>query len=640
MSETCLNLFTRNSGAISRILNGAVIRCEGAFATRKFNGIILAIVLVLALVPAPGRAAEGPTEITIIHDSHVHGNFATGKLTIAQKAQVINEIRARKPGALFVGNGDDLGTSVLSNEFRGSHVVDAFNKMGMVVDGVGNHDFDMGPENFLARVRESQFTWVTANLRDARTGQAFGREAGVREFIIALVDGLQVGFTSLGPANLRESTSPGPDVQAWGYAEAMRDVLPRMRAAGADVVVVLSHICGPEAEALAAQVPGIDAIVGDHCAQALEQPKVVGNTIISRVGDKYRYVGELTLQVAGGRVVGHRFTRHEISEQTPADPAIDTLMKDYNTRLAVSLNQVIGRTAVTLDARKAANRLHETLLGDFVADVTRQSVGADIGLINGGNVRAERYYFPGPLSRKDVIDMLPFTNYIVKLEVSGAAVLAALENGVSQIELGAGRFPQVSGVTFHLDTMQPAGSRVSNVKVGGKALDPAATYTLATNSFMAGGGDGFGMLEGARVLIDANSAPMLTTAIIDAIATAGTIAPQPEGRIVPVAGVNLTVDQPALHVGPAVASLDVAPGYHYETVFTPLRAVVELYGGEVEWLPALYAAWVKMPWGTTLWVMAGTDGYLQNDRLVVPPSILHRLGINTDVGRWAIDLSL
>ena len=230
----------------------------------------------------------------------------------------------------------------------------------------------------------------------------------MREFVIARIDGVQVGFTGLAPANTRESSSPGPYLQVLGYAEAMRDVLPKMRA-------------------------------------------------------------------AGGQVAGFQFTRHEITEQTPADPAIGALMKQYNDKLSLSLNQVIGSTAVTFDARKAANRLHETLLGDFIADVTRQSVGAEVGFINGGNIRAERYYLPGPLTKKDVIDILPFTNYIVKLAVSGEALLAALENGVSQMERGAGRFPQVSGVSFMLDPTQPAGQRVSEVRAGGKPLDLAAT---------------------------------------------------------------------------------------------------------------------------------------------------------------------
>ena len=113
---------------------------------------------------------------------------------------------------------------------------------------------------------------------------------------------------------------------------------------------------------------------------------------------------------------------------------------------------------------------------------------ADIAIVNGGGIRGNKEYPPGPITRRDVLTELPFGNRTVKLEVTGATVLAALENGLSGVEIAAGRFPQVSGLTVNADITKPAGQRVVAVKVGNQPLDPAATYTLATNDYMFGRG--------------------------------------------------------------------------------------------------------------------------------------------------------
>jgi 5'-nucleotidase / UDP-sugar diphosphatase len=131
-----------------------------------------------------------------------------------------------------------------------------------------------------------------------------------------------------------------------------------------------------------------------------------------------------------------------------------------------------------------------------------------------------------------VLAELPFGNVTVLIELSGADVKAALENGVSQVESGAGRFPQVSGLSFTYDARQPAGSRVVEVKVGGEALDPAATYRVATNDFLASGGDGYTALTRGRSIVDASAGNLMASTVINYMtALGGTVAPKVEGRI-------------------------------------------------------------------------------------------------------------
>jgi 2',3'-cyclic-nucleotide 2'-phosphodiesterase/3'-nucleotidase len=158
--------------------------------------------------------------------------------------------------------------------------------------------------------------------------------------------------------------------------------------------------------------------------------------------------------------------------------------------------------------------------------------------MNGGGIRTDTLYFedaseddPADITRRVVVDILPFPNNVVELEITGETLLAALENGVSRIEEGAGRFPQVSGITYTYDPAAEPGDRIVDATAGGEPVDPAATYTLATNDFVSGGGDGYSMLGDATVLVSSNEGALLSDLVIKTIEDAGTISPTTEGRI-------------------------------------------------------------------------------------------------------------
>ena len=119
----------------------------------------------------------------------------------------------------------------------------------------------------------------------------------------------------------------------------------------------------------------------------------------------------------------------------------------------------------------------------------------------------------------------------VLLKLSGADLLETLENGVSQVEDGAGRFPQVSGMTFSYDASAPAGSRIVEILVGGEPLDPSRTYKLATNSYIFGGGDGYEALSRGKALIDPAAGTLAAGMVMDYVAAKGEVAPAVEGRI-------------------------------------------------------------------------------------------------------------
>ncbi|MGQ0548197.1 MAG: bifunctional metallophosphatase/5'-nucleotidase, partial [Armatimonadota bacterium] len=209
-------------------------------------------------------------------------------------------------------------------------------------------------------------------------------------------------------------------------------------------------------------------------------------------------------------------------------------VKRYADQMSRELDVVIGRTSVPLDARNTAVRGGESALGNFIADVMRRAVDADVAITNGGGIRTNALFPAGEIKRRDVVAWLPFGNVIVKARLSGEAIRAALENGVSQVEAQGGRFAQVSGLTYTYSRGRPAGSRITSVSIGGRPLDPAALYTLATNDFMLNGGDGYATIKAGEVIISAAGGPVMANTVVDAIRQAGTIAPRVEGRITAV----------------------------------------------------------------------------------------------------------
>jgi len=494
-----------------------------------------------ALFAFPALAAGDVTEITLLHDTQFSGDFGDESLNLAHYAALVNRIRSSKPNVLWVGGGDDLASSALSSLFLGEHMVDALNAAGLDFDTFGNHEFDYGPENLAARMAQSKFTWVSANVVDRATGNAFAAAQGGARYAIVDLGGVKVGITGIALGATATASKPGPGVLVLDPEEALRGLVPVMRAAGADIVVVLSHEQAAVTERLAESVPGVDVFIGDHEQATLPQPKVIGNAIVSRVGGGFDYLGELTLRVADGKIVDWEFTLHDLKAliaegRLYPDRATQRVIQEYEAKAPHALQEEIGRTATPLDARIDVVRARESALGNFFADAMRRWADADAALINGGGLRGNQVYGPGTLTHKDIFEIMPFGNFAVKLRLSGADLLAALEHGVAAVEMLEGRFPQVSGVAFAFDPSRPAGSRIVEATINGRPIDPEATYTLATYDFLADGGSGYSMFVNAERVIPARSGELVTTIVIEAIREAGTIAPVEEGRIREVGG--------------------------------------------------------------------------------------------------------
>ena len=225
--------------------------------------------------------------------------------------------------------------------------------------------------------------------------------------------------------------------------------------------------------------------------------------------------------------------RYVDTKNIKEDTAIAFKVKSYEDLLGKELDVKIGETFSELDSRKKTVRTEEAAIGNLIIDAMREGVKAEIGLTNGGGIRAKKIYAPGTkITRRDILSELPFGNVVVKLELTGSQILEALENGVSEVERNSGRFPQVSGMSFTYNPKAKAGSRINSVKVGNSPLSKGRTYTMATNDFLAKGGDGYSVFKKGKVIIDASGAKLMASMVMDYIKAKGSVSPKVEGRII------------------------------------------------------------------------------------------------------------
>lgn len=448
---------------------------------------------------------------------------------LARVATLRKNILAGSPNTLFFLSGDTISPSVASTVFKGEQVIAVWNAIGLDYAALGNHEFDFGNDVLIQRMKESKFVWLGSNVIDRDTGKTFN---GMPPYVIRNFDGVKIGIIGLLTTDTKTSSSPGDNVRFIDPIATARRLVPQMRAAGARIIIAVTHLAMSEDKNLA-RTGLIDVILGGHEHELLQSQ--AGRTPIFKWGSDARTLGRIDLNInpTTRRIESIDWAGIPVTDATPDDPAAAAIINEYETRLSAEMDKPIGRTAVTLDALNANVRNRETNLGNLIADSLRQGTNSDVVIFNGGSIRANTTFAIGALTKRDVISILPFQNPVVKIEATGAQIKAALENGVSRVveESESGRFPQVSGLAFEYDGRNPSGSRVVKVTVNGEPLDEKKTYSLSSNAYLIGGGDGYTMFKGAKFLINEESAEIDSTILADFIKAAGEVAPKVEGRI-------------------------------------------------------------------------------------------------------------
>jgi 2',3'-cyclic-nucleotide 2'-phosphodiesterase (5'-nucleotidase family) len=375
-------------------------------------------------------------------------------------ATVVNRVRASDPEALLLFAGDLISPSVESTLFRGAQLIDGLNQLGVDVATLGNHEFDYGPQELQKRLAESQFPWVVTNVVQSN----YTKLPMTQLLLQKTVRGVGIGFFGLLTQETVTSSSPGPNIRFLDEAGAASAAVALLRKQGAAVVIALTHLGMAQDQQVVRATPGMTLVIGGHDHEPLRA--VVNGVLIRKAGSDARFLGIVRLTVMpDGRVVNVQDELVPITDQTPSDPKLAAVVKSYAVQLSKELDVVVGRTQVELDVRTSTVRAKESSLANFIADAMRQAVGAAVAITNGGGIRSNAVFPTGPIARKDVLAWLPFGNIVTKVQVRGAAFLAALENGVSQVSELAGRFPQVSGLRFSFNATRAAGLRIVEVAV-------------------------------------------------------------------------------------------------------------------------------------------------------------------------------
>ena len=502
----------------------------------KLLPIVFALVFATACASAPNTGAAssqaGETRITLVLVCDVYkmaeeaGRGGMARISAALKAE-----KAGHEYVLIAHAGDTISPSLMSGFDKGAHIVDLFNMTPLDVFVPGNHEFDFGPDVFLQRMRELKATKLAANLREAG-GKAI---TGISDSQIVAFGPVTIGVIGLTADDSAITSRPGRLQFAESLAVATREAA-RLRKAGADLIVLVPHAGRALDEQLfTSGVADVILSGHDHDLYMNFNEK----TAIVEAGEDGMAVVAVDLAVRvedkgdGKRKV--RWWPHfrfiDTADVTP-DADVAARVATYESKLDAAIGQPIGRTMTEFDSRNATVRGGEAAIGNLFADALREGTKADVTLINGGGFRGGKIYPAGSqLSRKDVLTELPFLNKALVLEVSGATLKEALEQGFTGAENEVGRFPQVSGMRVKADLTRPVGKRVVSIEVGGVAVKPGRSYRLVTNDYLAGGGDGYTALKGAKPLVGPTDADLVSNLVSVYIQAKGTVAPVLDGRI-------------------------------------------------------------------------------------------------------------
>jgi 5'-nucleotidase len=456
----------------------------------------------------PGYAALASASepvAAIYHVNDVHGylyqDSDTGSIGQDYIAALRDQTLETLPATFLFSAGDMVQGNFFVNENKGEAAVAIMNAVGYDGLTLGNHEFDYGVD----RIRELS---DMANFPMLIQTQFLGNEDVFKDYVLIDRGGITLGvFGITTPETPRSSGGTqglnfGTMDELLAYAQEMSDAL---RSEGADIVVCLSHL-GVEDVGYGTsvdvrdQVEGLDLIIDGHSHTIYADiTQADGKALIVSAGEYAQNLGcvEFYRTEDGYQPVEtvYDITSDVWSAVTPK-ASVTTVIDEWKVIAQEAGSKVIGSSPIAVnDSDRSLVRTQETMIGNLIADAIKEVAQADVAVMNGGSIRANLE--KGDITVEEVNSILPYSNYILKSAVTGSVIEEMLEVGVSRYPEESGGFLQVSGVSFTFDPAKEPMSRVSDVMVGGSPIDEAAGYTLATNDFLAGGGDGFDVLKEA-----------------------------------------------------------------------------------------------------------------------------------------------
>ena len=436
-------------------------------------------------------------------DGKCFGGVARLKTAIDQRRKALAD-----GNVLVLSAGDNFQGSVFYTVYKGKAEAEFLDLLGLDANVIGNHEFDDGDAVLASFLDNTNFPTIYGNALIGANSPLAGKMV---EYVIRDFGDQKVGIVGAVTADTVELSKPSEAVLFIDPVLYLNDAVKAVRDAGANKVIALTHTGFAEDKRIASQVDGIDLIVGGH-----------SNTLLSNTNEKADGPYPLMLTGPSGNQVAlvHAYAHSKylgdvkivfdddgniksaagepilLDASFVPDPAMVARIKELAGPIEKQMNEVIAVAAASIDGDRKSCRAQECEMGNLVTDALLDRAadqGVTIAIQNGGGLRAS--IDKGNVTVGEVLSVLPFQNTMATFKLKGSDVVAALENGVSQVEEGAGRFPQVAGMRYSFDLSLPSGSRISNVMVDingtFEAIDLNAMYGVVSNNFMRAGGDGY-----------------------------------------------------------------------------------------------------------------------------------------------------
>ncbi|TNE40546.1 MAG: bifunctional metallophosphatase/5'-nucleotidase [Alphaproteobacteria bacterium] len=454
---------------------------------------------------------------------------------IAEMTTLINTLRASEPNPFLFDSGD-IFTGSLAKETHGELAFELMNSMGYDAMAIGNHEFEYGHEIFAWEKNRAAFPVLGANMFYKDTDHPYAQS-----YTIIERDGVKIGVVGImgrdavsaiipsfiAPLDVREEAAA---VQA--AVDAIRDDV--------DLVVLLTHEgktapMQTDAESdprlqrdidadirLAGAVTGVDVLFGGHADAGTPEPVVQPKTgtLIMQTYGQATHLGylQVVLDETTGKIKSYdgKLIPVDADKFTP-DPVVLGKLQDYREQFP-ELYEVVGRS----DHYMPRRYIEESEVGSLFADILREAAGTDIAFVHAGSLRKD---IPeGALTRADILDVYPFVDDVLLVELTGAEIAEVLEQSFT-LERG---LLQVSGMEIRYDLSGPLGARLVSARVGGEDLDAARVYSIAAPGFLAEGGDLYVTFKGKEIL---GNAGRVSDLVIAHIQSQDLVASPPLGRM-------------------------------------------------------------------------------------------------------------
>lgn len=512
---------------------------------------LLASAAALAL---SAGAAAADFNLTVLHTNDFHARFepiskydsgcsadsnAEGKCFggSARLVTAVEAARARAENSILVDGGDQFQGTLFYTYYKGKLAAEMMNKLGYDGMTVGNHEFDDGPEVLRGFMDAVNFPILMSNADVSGEPLLAGKLA---KSTVIERGGEKIGMIGLTPQDTDELASPGPNVIFTDPSEAVQGEVDKLSAEGVNKIIVLSHSGFVVDQQVAANTTGVDVIVGGHSNTYLSNtsdraegayPTMVGGTAIVSAYAYGKFLGELNVTFNdAGEIVSATGEPIIMDAGVAEDEGTKARITEAAGPLDEIRNKVVASSAEAINGERGDCRVKECQMGNLVADAMLARVadqGIEIAIANSGGLRAS--IDSGDVTMGEVLTVLPFQNTLSTFQIKGSTLVAALENGVSQIEEVKGRFPQVAGMTFTVDVSAEVGSRISDVMVGGAPVDLDKVYGAVSNNYVRNGGDGYKMFRDAMNAYDFG--PDLADVTAEYLAENAPYTPYVDGRI-------------------------------------------------------------------------------------------------------------